>query len=91
MEPDPQSTAAWGSPSVVLRCGDGAAGPEPTEQLLSIDGIDWLVTPLTDGEQFTSVGRAPGVVVAIPSTYAPTAQVLAELNPTVARETAAVP
>lgn len=83
MEPDPGSTAAWGTPPVVLRCGDRVPAPEPTDQLLSVDGLTWVVEALSDGEEYRTVDRAPGVIVTVPDTYAPTSAVLAELAPTV--------
>ena len=87
VEPDANSTAAWGTPPVVLRCGDGVPAPEPTDQLLRVDGLTWVVEALTDGEEYRTVDRAPGVVVTIPDTYAPTSAVLAELAPTVGAST----
>lgn len=86
VEPDPASTSAWGSPPVVLRCGD-VPGPQPTEQLLAIGDMTWLVTPLTDGEQYTTVDRAPGVIVTVPQVYQPTSAVVAELSAVVAKHT----
>lgn len=87
VEPDPRSTAAWGSPPVVLRCGDDVPKAQPTDQLLDVDGVTWLVQPLTNGEQYTTVDRTPGVTVTVPSEYIPTAAVLTELVPTVAKRT----
>ncbi len=80
VQPDPDSTMAWGSPSVVLRCGDQVPQPEPTEQLVTVDGLDWRIVPLTAGDRFTTVARSPGVEVTVPDDYAPTASVLAELS-----------
>lgn len=87
VEPDPRSTAAWGSPPVVLRCGDDVPTPAATDQLLVVDGVTWLVRTLTGGEEFTTVGLAPGVMVIVPSQYTPTAAVLTELGPSVAKHT----
>lgn len=83
VEPDPESTKAWGSPAVVLRCGDDIPRPQPTDQLLTIDGVDWLVAPLSEGEQFSTVGRTPGVLITVPAVYAPTASVVAEVAPVI--------
>ena len=79
VQPDPGTTAAWGSPPVVLRCGDGLPQPQPTDQLLQVQGVTWLVTTLTRGEQYSTVDRSPGVMVTVPDEYRPTAAVLAEL------------
>lgn len=87
VEPDPSSASAWGSPAVVLRCGSSVPQPQPTDQLLTVDDLDWLVTTLSGGEEYTTTGRAPGVIVTVPADYRPTAQVLAELSPIVAAHT----
>ena len=84
---DPHSplTSAWGSPSIVLRCG--VATPEaltPTSQLLTVDGIDWLPEQLTHGYLFTTVGRAVNVEVSVPDAYSPEAGALADLSPAIA-------
>ncbi|RJK98472.1 DUF3515 family protein [Vallicoccus soli] len=40
VEPDDGTTAAWGDPAIVLRCG--AAPPDPvTVQCVAVDGVDW--------------------------------------------------
>ena len=87
VSPDPGSTSAWGTPAVVLRCGDQGRVPAPTDQLLSIDSVTWLVTPLTEGELYTVVDRSPAVEVSVPADYRPSAEVIAELNPAVAAGT----
>lgn len=91
VSPDPQSTAAWASPAVVLRCGSGVPAPGPTDQLLEVDGVTWVVASLTDGEEYRTAQRAPGVIVTVPDRYAPTAATLAEVAPAVAAGTVAVP
>jgi hypothetical protein len=87
--PDPGSTSAWGSPAVVLQCGDEVPEPDPTDQLLDVDGTTWLVTTLTQGEQYSSVDRTPGIVVTVPQQYSPSAGVLVELLPAVVAGTEA--
>lgn len=67
----------------MLRCGDGVPGPQPTDQLLAVEGLTWVVEARTNGEEYRTVDRSPGVVVTVPSTYAPTAAVLTELAPAV--------
>jgi hypothetical protein len=64
------SVAAWGRPSIVWRCGVTPPGPT-TDQCQTIDGVDWVVRPLTDGASFTTYGRDPAVQVLVPSAYAP--------------------
>jgi hypothetical protein len=86
--PDPSSTAAWGSGPVVLRCGPQVPQPAPTDQLLAVDGVDWWVVPLSDGERFTTVGRTPGVEVRVPASAGiPAAQFVAAINASVAAGT----
>lgn len=79
--PDPSSTAAWGSPPVVLRCGDSLPQPGPSDQLLSVNGTTWWVEQLSNGERYTSVDRTPGVIVSVPTVDRPSAEVLMELLP----------
>jgi hypothetical protein len=91
VSPDPTTTAAWGSPAVVLRCGAAVPQPPPQAQLLAIDGVDWWIVQLTDGDRYTTVGRWPGVEVRVPGAYAPSAQVVAALTPAVAAGTRVQP
>lgn len=87
VEPDPASTKAWGTPTVVLRCSADAVAPAPTDQVVQVDGISWLVTTLTDGEEYVTVGRTPQVSVRIPRDYAPTAAMLTEFTSAVTGNT----
>ena len=84
VQPDPASTAAWGTPTVVLTCGDPSVPPDPTEQIIVVDGVEWVQQPLTDGDLFRTVGRDPEVTVRIPADYRPGATTLAELGPALA-------
>ncbi|MGL5858394.1 MAG: DUF3515 family protein [Angustibacter sp.] len=59
------SVAAWGRPPVIWRCGVPAPG-RTTEQCLTVDGVDWIRTPLDDGSSFTTYGRTPAVQVLVP-------------------------
>ena len=77
IEPADAFAAAWGNPSIVLRCG--VAKPAtlvPTSQVLSVNGIDWLPEQLSNGYRFTTSGRAYYIEVTVPSDYAPEAGVL---------------
>lgn len=87
VSPDPNSTAAWSSPPVVLRCGDDVPPPGPTDQLLQVNDVTWVVAPLTDGEQYRTVDRQPGVIVTVPDRYQPTSALLTEISPAVAAGT----
>ena len=77
-----QSTAAWGDPPVVLRCG--VPSPDATTDLCStVDGVDWVLTELDGGRRYTTFGRDPGVDVTIPDDGPPPDVVLAALSPPV--------
>lgn len=81
--PDTGSTAAWGDPPIVLRCGVPVpAARAPTSLLTTVDGVDWFAEPLTAGVLLTTDGRAVNVEVAVPEDYEP-ATVIGELAPAV--------
>lgn len=62
---DAQATAAWGAPTVVLRCGVPVPAPS-TEQCTTIAGVDWLVLAQEDERQrLVTYGRDPAVEVVI--------------------------
>lgn len=60
-----QSTAAWGDPAVVLRCGVEPPGPT-TETCRDIDGTDWVARESAGGTVYTTYGREPAVAVTLP-------------------------
>jgi hypothetical protein len=66
--PDHGSVAAWGDPAVIARCGLDPLGPT-TDDCVTVDGIDWVVRPLTDGSAATTYGRDPAIEVLAPGTY----------------------
>lgn len=81
--PDPDTTAAWGAPAIVWRCGV----PEPdtftaTSQLVEINGVDWYPQILTGGYRFTSVSAEPRLELTVPAGYSDPAEIVAELQPT---------
>jgi hypothetical protein len=79
--PDPGTTAAWGAPAIVWRCGvDLPPGYDKTSQLVAVNGRDWFAEELTAGTRFTAVGRDPVVEVTVPADYGSAAGVLAELD-----------
>ncbi len=81
--PQTRTTAAWGDPPIVLRCGVPApAARTPTSVLASVDDVDWFAEELTAGALFTTDGRAVNVEVAVPDAYEP-ATVLGELGPAI--------
>jgi Protein of unknown function (DUF3515) len=91
-EPHSPYTAAWGDPTISVRCGVALpASYTATAVCTSIDGVDWL--PGADGVSgpYTAVGRAAFVEVDVPPTeYDPAQAVVAltDLSPAVS---AAVP
>jgi hypothetical protein len=78
--PDSDLTAAWGDPTIVLRCGvPEPEALEPTSELVSVDGVDWFPERLTAGYLFTTYGRVVFVEVSVPDDYAPEAGALTDL------------
>ena len=61
---------AWGDPAIVATCGWPALAPTDKE-CLDVDGVDWVVEPLSDGARFTTYGRDPAIEVLVPHAYAP--------------------
>ena len=80
--PDPSSTAAWGAPALVWRCGVPAPDTLSSDsQLVEINGVDWYPQVLTGGYRFTSVESEPRLELTIPSAYSDPAEIVAELQP----------
>lgn len=78
-------TSAWGDPAITLRCGvPTPAALKPDSQLVVVDGVSWLPEQLSAGYRFTTVGREVNVEVVVPSKYAPEADALADVSPTIA-------
>jgi hypothetical protein len=74
---DPADAAvhAWGDPAIVARCGVAAPGPT-TDDCLTVNGVDWVATPLSDGTRFVTYGRDPALEVLIPKGDVPEASLL---------------
>ena len=84
VKPQSPLTQAWGSPAIILRCGVGIPKAlTSTSQLVTINGVDWLPEPLTQGYLFTTVGRVLNVEVSVPDHYSPEADALSDLGPTI--------
>ncbi len=66
--PGSPAVRAWGDPAVIARCG--VADPGPSTDCLSVDGVDWVVSTLSDGAKFVTFGRSPAIEVLIPSIHA---------------------
>jgi hypothetical protein len=95
--PESPSTAAWGEPPIVLRCGvPRPAALTETSVLLDIDGVTWFPEPLAAGTAFTTTGWPPEpaaspvfVEVRIPDEYPAPAALLTGLAPALAQAGAA--
>ena len=86
------TTAAWGATPVVLRCGVGRpAALEPTSELSTVDGVDWLPQQLTHGYRFTTVGRTAWVEVTVPDADGLGARALVDLAPAITRTVPTTP
>lgn len=59
---------AWGDPAIIARCGVSSPGPT-TDECFTVDGIDWVGVPLSDGYRFVTYGRSPAIEVLIPKKY----------------------
>lgn len=79
--PDVQTTAAWGAPAIVWRCGVPAPSTLTADaQLLDVSGTQWFPETLTNGNRFTTVADTPRLEVTVPSDYGNPAGVVAELG-----------
>ncbi len=70
VEPDSPAARAWGDPAIIAICGYPPPPPS-TLECLSVNGVDWVVQPRSNGVQFTTYGRSPALDVLVPSAYAP--------------------
>ena len=82
--PNSDLTSAWGNPAITIRCGVQPPLVNPAGQLIAVDGVDWYPEKFSGGYRFTTVHRALVVEVNVPSNYAPEADVLADLSPSIA-------
>ncbi|MFR9755265.1 DUF3515 domain-containing protein [Streptomyces sp. TR06-5] len=82
--PASRYTAAWGDPSVELRCGvsrpdvlrPGSEHYNPTAEAVDVNGVSWLLEQRENGYRFTTTDRAARVEVTVPDAYAPEVGVL---------------
>ena len=58
---------AWGDPAIIARCGVGAPGPNP--HCITVNGVDWVITALSDGHEMVTFGRSPAIEVLAPKKY----------------------
>lgn len=82
VEPDNGTTAAWGDPPVVLRCGvEPPAELRPDSPLTQINGVTWFAEERSQGYVFTTVDLEPRVEVTVPDAYAPEGSVVVQVVP----------
>jgi hypothetical protein len=67
-QPEGPSVAAWGDPAIIARCGLDPLAPT-TRDCVTVDGVDWVVRPLSDGSAATTYGRDPAIEVLAPGAY----------------------
>jgi hypothetical protein len=70
--PDEGTTAAWGDPAVLLRCGVGRpAGLTPTSMLAGVNQVYWFIDEQPGVRVWTTVGLRANVEMRIPSKHDP--------------------
>jgi hypothetical protein len=74
-DPSGPAVHAWGDPAIVARCGVATPGPT-TDDCLTVNGVDWVATPLSDGTRFVTYGRDPALEVLIPKGDVPEGSLL---------------
>jgi hypothetical protein len=90
---DGRYAAAWGDPAIVLRCG--VPVPADFDELSSCqitNGVAWFIpdeqiTGAAEDIVMTTIGREPGIQVAIPAEYFPPAGTMVDLADVVKRHT----
>lgn len=65
---DSATVHAWGDPAIIARCGVTPPGPTSTG-CVSVDGIDWVGSKLSDGGRYVTYGRSPAIEVLVPTKY----------------------
>ena len=76
-DPDDGSTAAWGDPAIVLRCGVGPGSA--LDDLYEFDGVQWAMHDTGATRTWTTLGRAVNVQVVVPDHYDGQAELLGSL------------
>ena len=78
--PSSPTTAAWGSPPVLLRCGVGPGGPK--DEPYEFNGVRWTLHDTGASRTWTSAGLAVNVSLEVPDAYSGQAELLGALAPT---------
>jgi hypothetical protein len=77
VSPDDGTTAAWGDPAIVLRCG--VAPGSALDDLYEFDGVQWAMHDTGSTRTWTTRGRAVNVQVVVPDHYSGQAELLGSL------------
>ena len=72
------TTAAWGEPAVVLRCG--VAKGNPLDDPVELDGVRWVVHDDGAAHRWTTLDRAAPVEVVVPDSYGSQAELVISLS-----------
>ena len=72
------TTAAWGEPAVVLRCG--VAKGNPLDDPVELDGVRWVVHDDGVAHRWTTLDRAVPVEVVVPDSYGSQAELVISLS-----------
>ncbi|MFC7327836.1 DUF3515 domain-containing protein [Marinactinospora rubrisoli] len=92
VRPESEFVAAWGSPTIALRCGvPRPEGLRPDSQLTVVNEISWLPQPADRPNLYTAVGREAYVELSIPPSYTPPAEALVAIGGLIGREIPALP
>ena len=81
VQPASSTTASWGDPPIVLRCGvPHPPGLTPTVEVIDVEGVRWYAEQLGAGYRFTTSGRTPYLEVTVPDAYRPEVDPLVDLG-----------
>lgn len=76
--------AAYGNnPAIVVRCGVASPSQPLTGNIITVDGVDWLVNPVGTAVAWVSLKRVATIEVDIPATYDDQDAVMHDLTPAV--------
>lgn len=72
--------AAWGDPTITLRCGvEKPPGLGAESECFEVNGVGWFAEEADGGFLFTTIGRSAYVQVGVPTAYAPEANALVDV------------
>ena len=83
VSPLSDTTAAWGSPPITLRCGVPAGSPR--DDPYTFNGVAWAMHDDGDSRLWTTLGRKVNVVVEVPDAYSSQAELIGRLATAVNR------